>query len=68
MYEAEEKNSKGEQSESAQWKMVSAHSMLETTSMISVGNFDHKEFSFVVKPCPGSRMTDLVSFGMIPEI
>ena len=48
--------------------MVCATNMQETTNMITVVHKNHHEFAFVVKPSPASRKTDLVAFGMIPEI
>ena len=42
--------------------------MSETTSMVAVGHWDHKEFNFVIKPSPGSRKTDLISFRSMHQI
>ena len=44
------------------WIVQGANIMPLTTGMIAVGRRGHKEFCFVVKPSPGSRRTDLVSF------
>ena len=39
-----------------------------TTNMIAVGQKEHKEFCFVVKPSPGSRKSDIVGFQQINEM
>ena len=36
--------------------------------MIAVGQKDHKEFCFAVRPSPGSRKTDIMGFQQINEI
>ena len=39
-----------------------------TTNLIAVGQKNHKEFCFVVKPSPGSRKSDIMGFQQISEI
>ena len=39
-----------------------------TTNMIAVGYNNNREFSFVVKPSPGTKRTELVGFRYQYEI
>ena len=44
------------------WHVQSVQSIPTTTSMIAIGFTPDLEFSFVIKPSPGSKQTELVGF------
>ena len=66
--EEEEGEEEDEVHSSQGWVIASVQSMPLTTNLIAVGQKEHKDFCFVVKPSPGSRKSDIVGFQQIAEI
>lgn len=38
------------------------------SGMAAIGHLKHQQYSFVVKPSPGSRKLDFIPYDLIPEI